>query len=145
MLEGIRAQKQIRSSRQLAIKAKNLLEMVGLSSNSGERYPHEFSGGQRQRISIARALAVEPKLLICDEPTSALDVSVQAQILNLLLELQNELDLSYLFISHDLAVVSYMADRIMVMKEGKIIEQGIAEQLLNCPNEGYTKKLLYFA
>lgn len=145
LLEGIRAQKQIRSSRQLAIKAKNLLEMVGLSSNSGERYPHEFSGGQRQRISIARALAVEPKLLICDEPTSALDVSVQAQILNLLLELQNELDLSYLFISHDLAVVSYMADRIMVMKEGKIIEQGIAEQLLNCPNEGYTKKLLYFA
>ncbi len=142
LLEGVRSQNRNLSIKQTAIKTKNLLEMVGLRANSGERYPHEFSGGQRQRISIARALAVEPKLLICDEPTSALDVSVQAQILNLLLDLQSELELAYLFISHDLSVVSYMADTIMVMKQGKIIEQGQADKILRDPQTSYTKQLL---
>jgi peptide/nickel transport system ATP-binding protein len=119
-----------------------LLDMVGLDQKSAQRYPHEFSGGQRQRISIARALSMAPEILICDEPTSALDVSIQAQILNLLLSLQQELNLSYLFISHDLSVVSYMADRIMVMQEGKIVELGNAEQVLRQPQHEYTKVLL---
>ena len=123
-------------------KTIELLEKVGLSADSFSRYPHEFSGGQRQRISIARALAVEPEFIICDESVSALDVSVQAQILNLLNQLKEELKLTYLFISHDLSVVRYMSDRIMVMEEGKIIETKEADELFANPEHTYTKKLL---
>ncbi len=119
-----------------------LLEQVGLSKESKWRYPHEFSGGQRQRIAIARALAVNPKLLICDEPTSALDVSVQAQILNLLKHLQRELGLSYLFITHNLAVVEYLAHEVCVMYLGRIVERGTAEEVLHHAQHPYTQALL---
>jgi peptide/nickel transport system ATP-binding protein len=107
-----------------------------------KRYAHQFSGGQRQRIGIARALALRPKLLVCDESVSALDVSIQAQILNLLKELQQEFRLSYLFISHDLSVVYYMSDRVMIMHEGTIVEAGSAAQVLKHPVDNYTKKLV---
>ena len=119
-----------------------LLDQVGLAHNSKWRYPHEFSGGQRQRIAIARALAVSPQLLICDEPTSALDVSVQAQILNLLKSLQQELELSYLFITHNLAVVEYLAHEVCVMYLGRIVERGTAEEVLRSPKHPYTQALL---
>ena len=117
-------------------------ERVGLPANTLARYPHEFSGGQRQRIAIARALAVEPKVLICDEPTSALDVSVQAQILDLLRELQDELGIAYLFITHNFGVVEYLADRIAVMEGGRIIELGQADAVLHAPREEMTRRLL---
>ncbi len=119
-----------------------LLDKCGLARTAKWRYPHEFSGGQRQRIAIARALAVSPKLLICDEPTSALDVSVQAQILNLLKTLQQELGLSYLFITHNLAVVEYLAHEVCVMYQGKVVERGSAEQVLGSPTHDYTRTLL---
>ena len=119
-----------------------LLDQVGLPEDAARRYPHEFSGGQRQRIAIARALAVKPKLLILDEPTSALDVSVQAQILNLLADLRRENGLAYLFITHNLSVVSYLADRVAVMRNGKIVETGDAEQVLTRPENDYTRLLL---
>lgn len=119
-----------------------LLDMVQLPADSIQRYPHQFSGGQRQRLGIARALAVRPELLICDESVSALDISVQAQILNLLKDLQQEFNLSYLFISHDLNVVHYISDRVMVMQQGKIVETGRAEQVLKTPMDEYTKKLI---
>ncbi|HWA38753.1 MAG TPA: oligopeptide/dipeptide ABC transporter ATP-binding protein [Burkholderiales bacterium] len=123
-------------------KVAALLRQVGLSPDDGEKYPHEFSGGQRQRISIARALAGEPDLLICDEPTSALDVSVQAQILNLMRELQQRLGLTYVFISHNLAVVSEVADRVGVMYLGRLVELASAAQLFNAPRHPYTRMLL---
>ncbi|HYG55774.1 MAG TPA: oligopeptide/dipeptide ABC transporter ATP-binding protein, partial [Burkholderiales bacterium] len=123
-------------------KVVQLLRQVGLSADDGERYPHEFSGGQRQRISIARALAGEPDLLICDEPTSALDVSVQAQILNLMAELQQRLGLTYLFISHNLAVVSQIADRVGVMYLGRVVELAPAAQIFTRPRHPYTRMLL---
>jgi peptide/nickel transport system ATP-binding protein len=122
--------------------AARLIERVGLPSNTLARYPHEFSGGQRQRIAIARALAVEPKVLICDEPTSALDVSVQAQILDLLRELQAELGIAYLFITHNFGVVEYLADRIAVMDGGRIIELGQADAVLHEPRQDMTRRLL---
>ncbi|ASN86777.1 ABC transporter ATP-binding protein [Pectobacterium versatile] len=129
-----------RSQRQQAIK--NIIDRVGLSQSSLSRYPHEFSGGQRQRIGIARALVVRPSLVICDEPVSALDVSIQAQILNLLVELKNEMGLSLLFISHDLAVVRYIADRVMVMQNGRCVESGDHHSIWHQPQHLYTRKLI---
>lgn len=120
----------------------DLLQKVGLQPDHMQRYPHEFSGGQRQRIGIARALAVEPDFIICDEPVSALDVSVQAQIINLLQDLQEELGLTYLFIAHDLAVVEHISDKVLVMTEGKLVEQASAEEIYRNPRHPYTRKLL---
>ena len=120
---------------------RRLLEVVGFNPNFTNRYPHEFSGGQRQRIGIARALALNPKLIICDEPVSALDVSIQAQILNLLKDLQRDFGLTYLFISHDLAVVRTMSDEIAVMNQGKLVEVGPAEQVYTNPKDEYTRVL----
>lgn len=119
-----------------------LLEFVGLSAADGEKFPHEFSGGQRQRISIARAISTKPEFLVCDEPTSALDVSVQAQILNLMRELQRELGLTYLFISHDLAVVNYISDHIGVMYLGRLVELAPADLIFTAPQHPYTRLLL---
>ena len=123
-------------------KVEELLSKVNLDPSHFYRYPHEFSGGQRQRIGIARALAVSPKFIICDESVSALDVSVQAQVLNLLNELKKEFGLTYIFISHDLSVVKYMSDRMVVMQEGKIEEMGDADQIYSSPNTPYTQKLI---
>jgi peptide/nickel transport system ATP-binding protein len=120
----------------------NLLEKVNLKPEHFDRYPHEFSGGQRQRIVIARALALKPKFIICDESVSALDVSVQAQVLNLLRELQQEFGLTYIFISHDLTVVKHISDRMIVMNKGKVEEEGFPERIYNEPKAEYTKKLI---
>ncbi|MES2636963.1 MAG: ATP-binding cassette domain-containing protein [Pseudomonadota bacterium] len=123
-------------------KVYQMLERVGLKVNDALKYPHQFSGGQRQRIGIARALVLQPKVVICDEPVSALDVSVQAQILLLLKELQLEMNLSYLFISHDLRVVRHIADEMVVMHKGKIVEQGKVVDIYNAPQQLYTQQLL---
>ena len=122
--------------------AERLLEQVGLSARDAGKFPHEFSGGQRQRICIARALASEPKLIVCDEPTSALDVSVQAQVLNLMSDLKDEFGLTYLFISHDLTVVQHMADRIGVLYLGRLVEEGAPDELFERPKHPYTQMLL---
>jgi oligopeptide transport system ATP-binding protein len=123
-------------------RVRELLEVVGFDPNYTNRYPHEFSGGQRQRIGIARALALNPKLIVCDEPVSALDVSIQAQILNLLKDLQHDFALTYLFIAHDLAVVRSISDTLAVMQNGRIVEQGPADQLYAQPQSDYTQALL---
>jgi oligopeptide transport system ATP-binding protein len=132
----------VASGSELRRQVQELLERVGLSSEHYNRFPHEFSGGQRQRIGIARALALKPKLVICDEPVSALDVSIQAQIVNLLDDLQDEFGLAYLFVAHDIGVVRHISDRIAVMNKGKIVEQGSADQVCESPRDEYTKKLL---
>ncbi|MDQ8035641.1 MAG: dipeptide ABC transporter ATP-binding protein, partial [Bordetella sp.] len=140
--EGIASLRPNMSVAERHERARRLIGRVGLPDDTLTRYPHEFSGGQRQRIAIARALAVEPRVLICDEPTSALDVSVQAQILDLLRELQQELGIAYLFITHNFGVVEYLADRIAVMAEGRIAEIGPAETVLHAPKHDLTRRLL---
>jgi len=130
------------SSNEADDRVRAILEKVGQQPRYISRYPHEFSGGQRQRIGIARALAVQPELIICDEPVSALDVSVQAEVVNLLQDLQEQFGLTYLFIAHDLAVVEHVSDHILVMSKGKIVEQGTPAQILGDPQEAYTKTLL---
>ncbi len=139
--EGVRMA-GIRDKKDQQRQIKNLLDMVGMPAASAGRYPHEFSGGQRQRVGIARALSVSPRLILCDEPISALDVSIQAQIINLLKDLQKELGLSYLFISHDLGVVSYICDHLCVMYRGQIVESAPATPLFDGPRHPYTLKLL---
>ena len=129
----------------VAEQKENMLHMltrVGLNADDAQKYPHQFSGGQRQRIGIARALVLNPKVVVCDEPVSALDVSVQAQILLLLKQLQQEMGLSYIFISHDLRVVRHVADEIVVMHQGKIVEQGKVADIYNAPQQPYTQQLL---
>ena len=133
---------RVGSRRDRSARIRNLLDVVGFNPGFTNRYPHEFSGGQRQRIGIARALALSPKLIVCDEPVSALDVSIQAQILNLLKDLQRDFELTYLFIAHDLAVVRSMSDRIAVMNQGRLVEIGPAEEVYTNPQEDYTKALL---
>jgi len=140
--EPIRELNLMRHAADIEARVADLLNLVGLARNDAQRYPHEFSGGQRQRISIARALATEAHFLVCDEPTSALDVSVQAQILNLMRALQAELRLTYLFISHNMAVVRHMSDEIAVMYLGRIVEQAPAESLFAAPRHPYTRLLL---
>jgi peptide/nickel transport system ATP-binding protein len=140
--EPIRAFRLLSSKKDIEARVGQLLTQVGLSPADGEKFPHEFSGGQRQRISIARALSSEPEFLICDEPTSALDVSVQAQILNLMRDLQQRLGLTYLFISHNLAVVRHMSDQLGVMYLGRIVELGPADEIFNTPRHPYTRLLL---
>jgi peptide/nickel transport system ATP-binding protein len=129
-------------SRQIADRVAEMLTRVGLSAEQGGRFPAQLSGGQRQRVAIARALVLRPRIVICDEPTSALDVSVQAQILNLLAELRRELNLTYLFISHNLAVVEHVASEVAVMYLGRIVERGVAEALFRAPRHPYTRALL---
>ncbi len=140
--EPIRAFRLATHANEIQARVGSLLSQVGLTPRDGEQYPHAFSGGQRQRISIARALASQPDFLVCDEPTSALDVSVQAQILNLMRDLQQMLGLTYLFISHNLAVVRHMADRLGVMYLGRIVEQGPGEAVFRTPRHPYTRLLL---
>jgi len=142
IMEPLQVHKLYNNDKQRKQKVTELLERVNLLPEHFNRYPHEFSGGQRQRIVIARALALQPKFIICDESVSALDVSVQAQVLNLLRELQQELKLTYIFISHDLAVIKHISDRMMVMNKGEIVETGDPDDIYNYPKEGYTKKLI---
>ena len=140
--EGIDIHGLAKTAEERDAMVDELLETVGLNKEHANRYPHEFSGGQRQRIGIARALAVNPKFIVCDEAISALDVSIQAQIVNLLKRLQKEIGLTYLFIAHDLSMVKYISDRIAVMYRGRIVELGTAECVYNNPQHPYTKSLL---
>jgi len=142
LAEGMNVHRVGSGPEERAKLAGELLERVGLPASALERYPHEFSGGQRQRIAIARALSVRPRFIVCDEPTSALDVSVQSQILNLLRRLQREERLTYLFITHNLGVVEYLADEVCVMEGGRIVERGPVDQIFDHPAEAYTRRLL---
>lgn len=140
--EGIDLHKLAKSKKERMEKVYGLLELVGLNREHASRFPHEFSGGQRQRIGIARALAVDPEVLICDEPISALDVSIQAQVVNLLKDLQKERNLTLLFIAHDLSMVKYISDRVAVMYRGKVVELGEPDAVYNHPVHSYTKSLI---
>ena len=141
-MEPLQVHRVFKNDQERKAHVLHLLEKVNLNPEHFDRYPHEFSGGQRQRIVIARALALKPKFIICDESVSALDVSVQAQVLNLLRELQQEFGLTYIFISHDLAVVKHISDRMIVMNKGKVEEEGFPEIIYNSPKAAYTKKLI---
>jgi oligopeptide transport system ATP-binding protein len=132
----------VASGTELKRRVEGLLDRVGLSPEHYDRFPHEFSGGQRQRIGIARAIALKPRLIVADEPVSALDVSIQAQIVNLLDDLQEEMGLAYVFVAHDIGVVRHVSDRIAVMHHGRIVEQGDADQVCERPREAYTKRLI---
>ena len=140
--EPLREHGMVHGSDELQLRVASLLQSVGLSSADVEKFPHQFSGGQRQRISIARALATQPEFLVCDEPTSALDVSVQAQVLNIMKDLQRERGLTYLFISHNLAVVRHVADQVGVMYLGRLVELADKRELFDCPRHPYTRMLL---
>ncbi|HEY5088528.1 MAG TPA: ATP-binding cassette domain-containing protein, partial [Polyangia bacterium] len=140
--EGLRVHEPALSARDRAARVAEALAEVGLASESAERYPHEFSGGQRQRVAIARAIVLKPHLVVLDEPTSALDVSVQAQIVDLLRTLQARHGLGYLFISHDLRVIRALAHRVMVLRDGRVVEEGAADAIFACPREAYTRALL---
>jgi len=140
--EGIDIHKLASSKKERMEKVYNLLEIVGLNREHASRFPHEFSGGQRQRIGIARALGVDPEILVCDEPISALDVSIQAQVVNLLKDLQKQRNLTLLFIAHDLSMVKYISDRVAVMYRGKVVELGKPEDVYNNPVHSYTKSLI---
>ena len=140
--EGIDIHKLAKTKKERMEKVYSLLEIVGLNREHANRFPHEFSGGQRQRIGIARALAVDPEVLVCDEPISALDVSIQAQVVNLLKDLQKERNLTLLFIAHDLSMVKYISDRVAVMYRGKVVELGTPEEVYNNPIHSYTKSLI---
>ena len=142
LAEALRTRHPDFAGEELRMKVSELMQTVGLDPKYMRKYPHEFSGGQRQRIAIARALAPEPKLVLADEPVSALDVSIQSQILNLLRKLRRDLDLTMIFISHDLAVVRYIADRIAVMRSGKIVESGDPDEIFENPKHEYTRELL---
>ena len=142
IMEPMKVHNLFNNQKERKSKALDILERVGLSINHFNRYPHEFSGGQRQRIGIARTIAVEPKLIVCDESVSALDISVQAQVLNLLNELKDKFGFTYLFISHDLAVVKYMSDNILVMRKGEIVEEGEPDSIYANPKKAYTQKLI---
>ena len=140
--EGIDIHKLAKTKKERMEKVYSLLEIVGLNREHANRFPHELSGGQRQRIGIARALAVDPEVLVCDEPISALDVSIQAQVVNLLKDLQKERNLTLLFIAHDLSMVKYISDRVAVMYRGKVVELGTPEEVYNNPIHSYTKSLI---
>ena len=142
LAEAIQARSRNLNTAGMEAEVAALMRRVGLSPSAALKYPHEFSGGQRQRIAIARALAPQPKLLLADEPVSALDVSIQSQIINLLISLTRELGLTMLFISHDLGVVRFIADRVLVMQSGKIVEQGETERVMSSPEHEYTRTLL---
>lgn len=140
--EGLDIHHLVKDKAERSKRVEELLETVGLNESHASRFPHEFSGGQRQRIGIARALAVEPKFIVADEPISALDVSIQAQVVNLMIELQKKRGLTYLFIAHDLSMVKFISDRIGVMHYGKLLEVGPADDVYDCPLHDYTKSLI---
>ncbi len=140
--EGWRVHPGVVPKQRWTVEAKTLLERVGLNPDYSDRYPHQFSGGQRQRIGIARALSLRPRLIICDEAVSALDVSIQAQVLNLLDDLQRDLGLAYLFISHDLSVIEHICDRVLVLNKGVVVEEGLASEVFEHPKHEYTKQLI---
>jgi peptide/nickel transport system ATP-binding protein len=142
LIEPLKVHGKAKTAKERKRLVMELLERVGLDENHFYRYPHEFSGGQRQRICIARALMLRPEFIVCDESVSALDVSVQAQVLNLLNELKRDFNFTYIFISHDLSVVKFMSDRMMVMQQGRIVESGEADQIYRNPQHPYTKTLI---